>query len=306
MKTCLILGGYGFVGSHCQLKSLDKGYLTIAHSHKEYDLLDYQQCEILLKNTKPDYIILAAAESGGILWNASNRDRIFYNNIILSLNVLKASLNSSATRVISLISSCAYPDISDDIDESMLWLGEPNPTIKFFGQYKRAVITYCEALNQQQNKIKFLCPIINNLYGPMNSNDVNKLKVVEGLVIKFLQAKADNLPYVTCFGTGTPTRQFTYVEDAATCILKLCELDNSPFIVNITTEEETSISQLSYLIKDLVGYKGDIIWDTTKPDGQIRKSMKCDLAKSLDLTCNTKLIDGLRKTIAYYNLEIGK
>lgn len=300
-EKILLLGGSGFVGINLKNK-ISSNYLVISPTHRQCDLLNKENIDNWLIDEDPDIIINAAALSGGIIWNQQNCDIIFHDNTIMALNLLNSAAKTHSVRkVISLISSCAYPDLDKDIVEEDMWNGEPNISIRYFGLYKRNVIAYSNALNKQFPKKKFLCPIINNMYGPYDSTDMYKTKVVMATIKKIVDAKEKNLSFVEFLGTGKPTRQFTYVGDAADAILKLVETDIDEPLINITTNEETSILELVKTVCDIIKYKGEILWDTTKTDGQMRKSMNGDRAKKLlGFEANTSLKEGLKKTIDWY------
>jgi GDP-L-fucose synthase len=302
-KHILLLGNGGFFAEHIKnvIKNTTQHRLSCM-TRRRCNLLNKTEVDSLLSSELPDIIVNAAAFSGGIIWNQNNCDKIFHDNTLMTLNLLSsASQIQSVEKVISTISSCAYPDINEDIREESIFKGPPNKSIFYFGMQKRNAIIYSMALNKQFPNIKFLCPIINNMYGPYDSFDMDKTKVVMATIKRVVDAKQNNLSEITFLGTGKPTRQFTYVEDAALSILKLIESNTDELLINITTDEETSIAQLVYKVCEIVGYNGKIVWDTTKTDGQMRKSMNSDKAKRvLGFEAKTSLEDGLKKTIDWY------
>lgn len=307
----LIFGASGFVGSHIAEELFNRGHRCILHEKAVCDLLDYNRTKEYIDHIKPEIVINSAALSGGISWNQNNFDRIYFDNTIMALHCLKTCAESKIIkRVISLVSSCAYGDLAGDLIEERFWTELPHSSIRFFGLQKRNMVAYSMALRAQYPHKDFICPIINNLYGPRDSFDPAKTKVVGNTIKKFVEARNQTLPNVTIWGDGSPTRQFLYVKDAANAVAEIMEnyllpenmvVEPEDFIINVTTEEETSIKELAELTKELTRYHGNIIYDTSKPNGQLRKSMNGDkIATLLNWKAQTPLQIGLATTIKWY------
>ena len=302
-QQVILTGADGFFGKHIHDCLYNEGYSVIPIKHSLYDLTQYQDAiNAISIHRDAKYLIHAAAFSGGIAFNKTYPDRILYENTIMSLNVLRAaSLSSNITKVVSIISSCAYPD-NELLKESEFWNGLPNETIRAFGLQKRNIVEYSDTLNKTTKK-EFLCTVFNNLYGPGDSTDLHKTKVVMAVIKKLVDAKQGNLSSVEFWGDGSRVyRQFTYVKDAAKDIVNVLTTNNLPKLINVIKDDkEISIKNLVNIVANLVEYNGKILWDKTKPNGQLHKvldSMLC--SEVLNLDARTDISTGLSETIRYY------
>lgn len=297
----LVLGGTGFVGSHIVDVLRDNNYNVIVAGKLDVNLLYYPVTKTYLNCIRPHYLINCAALSGGIIWNATHAKEIFHDNTLMMLNVLTAADELKIPKTVNILSSCAYPDQAHVIHEEDFWDGLPNETIRFFGLQKRNMMAYSWALSTQSSSL-FVNAVLNNLYGPHDTFCKVRSKVVTAMIRRFVEAKAFDFPYTICFGTGKPTRQFTYIRDAAVGVMKVMEqYSDCTSPINITTYEETSIRELAEAVAELVGYRGEIRWETDRPDGQLRKSMSGEKAERLlEFKATTKLKDGLRETLDWY------
>ena len=304
-EVVLITGGSGFFGTHITrcLEQMGK-YEVVSVGRQQGDLRDSAAAYRLIHETRPKYLINVAALSGGINWNQLNRDRIFYDNTIMTCNLLSASASHEGVqKIVSVISSCAYPDIDRVIVEEDFWNGLPHPSIRTFGMQKRNMAAYMMTLQEQYPHKTFICPVVNNLYGPNDTFDIKRTKVVGATINRLLTAKfTGETPKF--FGTGAPLRQFTYVWDAAVQIARLLGSELKPSIINITTPIENTIKELVETAAKLIGYDGEIEWGNSTQDGQMRKCMSGGMWENIVGEYKwTTLEDGLRKTINWYRSE---
>lgn len=268
-------------------------------NHEDADLTEQNVFFNFIEKHKPDYLINLAAFSGNLNFNQKYPSKTFEHNTRIGLNVFGEWFKSAGNKkAINVIPSCSYPDYSV-LQEENLWNGACNSTIESHGLARRCIEAYTRQLNKEGAKI--ITCIVNNSYGPGDSFNPEKTKVIGGLINKFVEAKESGKNHVVCWGTGAPLREFIYCDDVAECLLQCLEgynEYNSP--VNIASGQEISIKDLSELIAKLVGFDGDIFWDKTKPDGQLRKKL---LSKKMDkyvLHNFTPIEVGLKKTIDWY------
>jgi GDP-L-fucose synthase len=303
----IITGLLSFVGRHVKKALEERGYeihpASYYISREKNDLRNWGMAKDAIAETGADYLIHLAAVSGGISYNATHGPEIFYDNTILSLNTLKAtSLNPNIKKVVSIISSCAYPDL-DVLKEEDFWSGKPNESIKFFGYQKKNIVLYGEALQRQNPGKVYRNLCLNNLYGPGDSLDLNKTKVCMALVKRIYDAKCDNLPEVILLGDAKNVyRQLTYVADAAKWIVTAMEQEDCPPFINlIGDEQESSIYDLAVKIADIVGYRGHLGCDLSKPSGQAHKVLDGSACRAVFGGFRaTPLEEGLKRTVEYY------
>lgn len=277
--------------------------------HRAYDLMDEKQASMALypyiynsDNTIPRtdcFLIHLATSSGNIGFNQKYPADVYYNTTKINLLTLHYAHKHNYTKVVSVISSCAIGESREELLESDLWIGPPNETVECHGLAKRTLDAYSRMLRKQNGFNAVTC-ILQNSFGPYDSVDLNKTKVVMSLIKKYVDAKRQNLPEVVNWGTGSPLREFVYCKDAAEGIIQTLMCYNEETPINIASDEEVSIRDLSDLIKYLVGYTGKIVWDTTKADGQMRKKLNTKKMHTyLDLKF-TNLSDALKETIKWY------
>lgn len=268
-------------------------------SHEDGDLTKQNVFLEFIKEKKPERFINLAAFSGNLNFNQQYPDITFESNVRIGLNVFSEwSLWGKAKKAINVIPSCSYPDRSV-LDENCLWDGACNQTIESHGLARRCIEAYTRQLNKTGARI--VTCIVNNSYGPGDSFDPAKTKVIGGLINKFVEAKETGKNHVVCWGTGAPLREFIYCEDVAECLLQC--LDNYEELdrpINIGSGQEITIKELSETIAEIVGFTGDIYWDKTKPDGQMRKKL---LSKKMEKYVHynfTPIKYGLQKTVEWY------
>lgn len=299
-KKIVVTGGNGFLGKHLvSLLMREKPLKLITPHSKEFDLRKASDCKKLF--TGADIVIHLAANVGGIGYNQQNPATLFYDNLLMGVNAMHEAWKAGVQKFVAIGTICAYPKLTPvPFKESDLWNGYPEETNAPYGLAKKMLLVQAQAYRQQYgfNAI-FLLPT--NLYGPGDKFDRNISHVIPALVRRFIEAKEQNATEVVVWGTGTPTREFLYVQDAAEGILLATKYYNKSEPVNIGSNFEISISELAHLIGDLVGYKGKILFDPSKPDGQPRRKIDVTRAQEEFLfLSSTTFEDGLRKTIAWY------
>ncbi len=294
----LVTGGKGFLGKHVvQALKIARAYVLVP-AHSEMDCLDRYQIDDFIGYHKPDIVVHLAARVGGIGANQAEPARFFYENMLMGLNIIHASAMWSVQKFLLLGSCCSYPKFAKLPQlEEYLFSGYPEDTNAAYGIAKRSLIVMLNSYRQQYG-FNGISLIPANLYGSGDSLDTAKNHVIPAMIIKFLHAKAKNAPNVTLWGTGKPTREFLYVEDCADAIVQALEKYDQEYAINIGTGEEISIKELSQLIAKKVEYKGEIVFDTSKPDGQPRRKLDTEKAQfSFGWKAQTPLEEGLIYTI---------
>jgi len=301
-KSILVTGGAGFLGSFVVerlLKSgVDKSNILIPRS-KDVDLRKWESCLKAVKDV--DVVIHLAAKVGGIGLNREMPGTLFYDNAIMGIQMLEAARQSGVSKFVAVGTICAYPKFTPvPFKEESLWNGYPEETNAPYGLAKKMLLVQAQAYRSQFgfNAI-YLLPV--NLYGPRDNFDPRSSHVVPALIVKFAEAKAKKLKKVVAWGTGNASREFLYIEDAAEGIVLAAEKYNGPEPVNIGAGFEIKIIDLVKLIANLMNYKGEIVWDHTKPDGQPRRILDVTRAEKLfGFKAKTRFEDGLWKTIDWY------
>jgi GDP-L-fucose synthase len=301
-KRIMVTGGAGFLGSHVVDRFIKQGCtdLIIPRS-RDYDLRDSAVATSLLKNTKPDMVVHLAASVGGIGANRKYPGTLFYDNAAMGIHLIEAARLAQVEKVIICGTICSYPKFTSvPFNEEALWDGYPEETNAPYGLAKKMLLVQSQAYRQQYgfNSI-FLLPV--NLYGPRDNFDLESSHVIPAFIRKCVEAKEKGEQQIYAWGSGKATREFLYVEDAAEAIVMAAEKYDGAEPVNIGTGNEIKIKDLASLVAKKAGFTGEIIWDSTKPDGQPRRCLDVTKSKSLfGFEARTTLEGGLQKTIDWY------
>ncbi|MEQ8202511.1 MAG: GDP-L-fucose synthase [Smithellaceae bacterium] len=301
-KRITITGGKGFLGSHLIKNLENRGCRKIAIADlPEYNLINLTDVRQMYERTQPDIVIHLAAKVGGIGFNQEKPAELFYDNLIMGTQLIHEAYRQKIEKFVALGTICAYPKFTPvPFQEENLWNGYPEETNAPYGLAKKMMLVQSQAYRQQYgfNSI-FLLPV--NLYGPGDNFDPRSSHVIPALIKKCIDAIDNSSDTIEVWGTGRATREFFYVEDAAEAISLATELYNKSEPVNIGAGFEISIRELAELIAQITGFKGKIVWDKTKPDGQPRRMLDCSRAAAeFSFKAKTGLADGLAKTIEWY------
>ena len=316
-KRITVTGGAGFLGSFVVEKLKERGCRDIlVPRSKDYDMVENEACKRLYKDAKPDIVIHLAARVGGIGANRSNPGKFFYDNLMMGVQMIEMGRQMGIEKCVAIGTICAYPKFTPvPFKEEDLWNGYPEETNAPYGLAKKMLLVQAQAYRQQYgfNAI-YLLPV--NLYGPRDNFDLESSHVIPAIIRKCIEAmhgkgNRDTKPEVnmsflqpptiTVWGTGNPTREFLYVEDAAEGILLAAERYNKSEPVNLGAGFEISTKNLVELIAKLTNFKGKIIWDASKPDGQPRRKLDTSRAeKEFGFKAKINLEEGLKRTIQWY------
>ena len=302
-KKVLVTGGAGFLGSHVVNILFKKGANISVPRSYEHNLCRLEECRKVVRNQ--DIVIHLAGKVGGIGYNMAHPGEMFYDNIMMGVQLMEEARLAKVQKFVAVGTICAYPKFTPiPFKEEDLWNGYPEETNAPYGLAKKMLLVQSQAYRQQYgfNAI-FLLPV--NLYGPGDNFDPSSSHVIPALIKKIFDAKKRNDRKVTVWGSGEPTREFLYIEDAAEAIILATEKYNKPDPINIGSHFEISIKKLVSLIAKLIDYKGDIVWDKTKPDGQPRR--KLDTVKAFQefgFKSKTSFKEGLKKEIKWYKSSV--
>lgn len=299
-----IAGHRGMVGSAIKRNLESKGYTNLIYcSHKDLDLSNQQEVNEFFKSEKPDYVFLAAAKVGGILANSKYPAEFIYENLMIEANVIHSAYLYGVKKLLFLGSSCIYPKFAPQpLKEEYLLTGELEITNEAYAVAKIAGIRLCKHYNEQYGT-NFISVMPTNLYGPNDNFDLATSHVMPALIRKFYEAKINDEPEVTIWGTGTPLREFMHVDDMADACVYLMEkydYDEIGEFINIGVGKDLSIRELAEMIKDITGYKGNIIYDTSKPDGTPRKLLDITKLHNLGWRDKIPLREGIKNVFEEY------
>ena len=300
----LITGGKGFLGSHTvdyfKLKGIEN---IITFSSKEFNLTKESDVQKLFKtHTDLDIVIHIAADIGGIKYSSTYPAKQFYNNTMMNTLVLHNSYLNKVKKFVGIGTVCEYPEVTPiPFTEDYVWNGYPVPSNDAYGLSKRGLLGQSIAYNKQYNyNAVHLLPI--NMYGPRDDFSLENSHVIPALIIKLTNAKIEGKNSVEVWGSGKASREFVYVKDVAEAIYLAADKYNKPDPVNVGTGHEIKIKDLASLIAELIDYEGELIFDTNKPEGQMRRQLDTSKAKQeFNFTAKTSLRDGLKETIEWYN-----
>jgi len=296
-----VAGHNGMVGSAIVRKLKELGYTKIiTKSRKELDLINQFQVNQFFHFERPEYVFLAAAKVGGIKANDDFRADFIYENIMIQSNIIKASHDNGVKKLLFLGSTCIYPKMSTQpIKEEYLLTGPLEPTNDAYAIAKISGIKMCQSFNKQYGT-NYISVMPTNLYGPNDNYDLNNSHVLPAMIRKFHEAKLEGKNEVEIWGTGTPKREFLYVDDLADACHHLMLNYNDSEIVNIGTGEDVTIAELAVGIKNIVGFEGDIYFNTEMPDGTPRKLSDVSKLKEIGWIYKTSLKEGIQKTYTDY------
>ena len=291
-----IAGHNGMVGSAIHRNLVAKGFTNfVTRTSKELDLRNSQQVQDFFEQEKPEYVFLAAAKVGGIVANNTYRAEFLYDNLMIQNNVIHYSYLNRVKKLLFLGSSCIYPKLAPQpLKEEYLLTGLLEPTNEPYAIAKIAGIKMCDAYRSQYG-CNFISVMPTNLYGENDNYDLQNSHVLPAMIRKFHEAKINNEPSVTLWGTGTPMREFLNANDMADACVFLMEKYNEEGLINIGTGKDITIKDLALLIQKIVGFNGTIIWDTTKPDGTPKKLMDVSKLNNLGWKYSIELEQGIKK-----------
>ena len=295
LSKIYIAGHRGMVGSALVRKLEQEGYTNIVtRTSMELDLRNQQAVADFFAQEKPDYVFLAAAKVGGIVANNTYRAEFIYDNLMMESNIIHHSYVNGVKKLLFLGSSCIYPKLAPQpLKEEYLLSGYLEHTNQPYAVAKIAGIELCDSYRAQYG-CNFISAMPTNLYGPNDNYDLEKSHVLPAMLRKFITAKRNNLPEVELWGTGSPRREFLHVDDLATACLHLMEHYSEQGLVNIGTGEDVTIKELAELIQGIVGYAGNIRWNTDKPDGTPRKLMDVSKINSFGWKASIDLPTGIK------------
>jgi GDP-L-fucose synthase len=301
-KRVAVTGGGGFLGRVVVGKLRERGCGDIFVVRKrDYDLVRGEDVERLYRDARPEVVIHLAAVVGGIGANRENPGRYFYENIMMGVQLIEGARLNGVEKFLQIGTICAFPKFTPvPFKEDDLWNGYPEETNAPYGIAKKALLVQCQAYRDQygMNAI-YLLPV--NLFGPEDNFDPNTSHVIPALIKKFVDAGERGEPEVEVWGTGAATREFLYVDDAAEGVVLAAEKYNGREPVNLGSGMEISIRELAALIAAETGYRGRLVWDTSKPDGQPRRALDVTRAEELfGFKARVDFVEGLRRTISWY------
>jgi GDP-L-fucose synthase len=299
-----IAGHTGLVGSAVTRKLVSEGYANlITRSYPDIDLVNQGDVESFFSLEKPEYVFLCAAKVGGILANSTYPAEFIYVNLMIAANIIHASHRHGVKKILNLGSSCIYPKMAPQpLREEYLLTGPLEPTNEPYAIAKIAAIKLCRYYNEQYGT-DYISVMPTNLYGPEDNFDLETSHVMPALIRRFHEAREQGMPSVTLWGTGKPRREFMHVDDLASALLHLMrgyEARTVGEFVNIGTGRDLTIRELAEAIREIVGYQGEIRWDSSKPDGTPQKLLDLGRIEKLGWRAGIGLHDGIRDTYAWY------
>ncbi len=296
-----VAGHRGLVGSAIVRRLQADGYNNLLlRTSKELDLREQSEVRQFFGDEKPDYVILAAARVGGILANDTYPAEFIYDNLMMEVNIVDAARRNDVKKLLALGSTCIYPRMAPQpLREDYLLTGPLEPTNEWYAVAKIAGIKLCQAYRRQYG-CSFIAAMPTNLYGPGDNFDLENSHVLPALIRKFHTARENSEASVTLWGTGKPLREFLHVDDLADACLFLLENYDEEEIVNIGVGDDLSIAELANIVRDVVGFEGEIVYDASKPDGTPRKLVDVSKINGLGWHAGTELREGVEQTYQWF------
>lgn len=296
-----VAGHRGLIGSAITRLLINRGYENlVSATSAELDLRDQADVQAFFEDAKPEYVFVAAATVGGIMANDSYPADFIYNNLMIEANVIHAAHQYGVKKLLFLGSTCVYPKMAEQpLKEAYLLTGPLEPTNEWYAIAKIAGIKLCQAY-QRQHGCQFISAMPTNLYGPGDKFDLENSHVLPALIRKFHDAKLHGQRAVEVWGTGSPRREFCYVDDCAEACLYLMGVYDDYEIINIGVGNDITIRDLAEMIGGIIGFEGELVFNADKPDGTPRKLVDVSKIFSLGWRPNTSLEDGIRRTYEWY------
>jgi GDP-L-fucose synthase len=298
----LITGSTGFLGHHVmpKIKTAFPQSEIIGLGRKDYDLLQPGAPAAMLKDNQPDCVVHMAAKSGGIITNKKRPADYFYENLVMNTHTLHESWRAGVKKFITFMGGCSYPsDATSPIGEDQMWKGYPQIESAGYSVAKKMLITQSWAYRVQHG-FNSIVLIPGNIYGEWDNFNLEEAHVIPALIRKYIEAQERGDKTMTAFGTGRPTRDFVYAGDVAATVPWFMQHYDSSEPINISAGRRISIRELAETVKKVTGFEGEIVWDTSKPDGQIDKIFDVKKLNALGLSCETTLEEGLRRTTNWF------
>jgi GDP-L-fucose synthase len=305
-KRVLLTGGSGFLGVQVRERLEAAGAAEVFVPRRaDYDLTESDAVARAFSDARPDTVVHLAAEVGGIGANRDNPGRFFYANMAMGLHLIEAARRRGAEKFVQVGTVCSYPKHTPvPFVEDELWNGFPEETNAPYGVAKKALLVMLQAYREQYGlQSAYLMPV--NLYGPGDNFDLESSHVIPALIRKCEEARVAGRGEVVCWGTGSASREFLYVDDCADAVVAAAQRHDGPEPINVGAAREITIRELTETIARLTGFDGELVWDATKPDGQPRRSLDTSRATELlGFTASTDFENGLRRTIAWYRENV--